>query len=204
MYADLDFWLALLKDDDWLSDRAEHLLEEHEGKLEVSLATFIELLLVEERYTFDRERAVTAILELATYSGDPDDVYQASEHIDEGLNTFDGFHAALSGGRIVSSDGAYDDIGSPERIRLEPDGGVVVDTHRPPQVDVAVTSTLTSTSTPKFSATAWAVSCEQAASAPSRPPSPGRPHPRVTPPRGWPARCRRYTTGRRLALRRWR
>ena len=121
MYADLDFWLALLTDDDWLSDRAEHLLEEHEGKLEVSLATFIELLLVEERYTFDRERAVTAILELATYSGDPDDVYQASEHIDEGLNTFDAFHAALSGGRIVSSDGAYDDIGSPERIRLEPD-----------------------------------------------------------------------------------
>jgi len=28
MYADLDFWLALLKNDDWLSDRAERLLEE--------------------------------------------------------------------------------------------------------------------------------------------------------------------------------
>lgn len=122
MYADLDFWLALLKNDDWLNDRAERLLEEHEGELEVSLATFIELYLVEERFSFDRERAVTAILELATYSDDPDVVYQASEYIDEGLNTFDAFHAALSGGSIISSDGAYDDLGGVERIQLEPDG----------------------------------------------------------------------------------
>jgi len=121
MYADLDFWLALLKNDDWLNDRAERLLEKYEGELEVSLATFIELFLVEERFAFDRERAVTAILELATYSGDPDVVYQASEHIDEGLNTFDAFHVALSGGDIVSSDSAYDNLGGVERVRLESD-----------------------------------------------------------------------------------
>ena len=121
MYADLDFWLALLKDDDWLADRAESLLDEHEDDLEVSLATFIELFLVEERFSFDRERAVTAILELATYEGDPNVVYQASENIDEGLNTFDAFHAALSGGSIISSDGAYDGLGGVERVRLEPD-----------------------------------------------------------------------------------
>ena len=121
MYADLDFWLALLKDDDWLADRAESLLDEHEDDLEVSLATFIELFLVEERFSFDRERAVTAILELATYEGDPNVVYQASENIDEGLNTFDAFHAALSGGSIISSDGIYDDLGGVRRVRLEPD-----------------------------------------------------------------------------------
>ena len=121
MYADLDFWLALLKNDDWLSDRAEGLLREHEGELAVSLATFIELFLVEERFAFDRERAVTAILELATYSGNPDVVYQASENIDEGLNTFDAFHAALAGNCIISSDRAYSDLGGIERVQLEPD-----------------------------------------------------------------------------------
>jgi hypothetical protein len=121
MYADLDFWLALLKNDDWLAERAESLLDEHEGDLEVSLATFIELFLVEERFAFDRERAVTAILELASYEGDPDLVYQASECIDDGLNTFDAFHAALSGGSIVSSDRAYDELGGVNRIRLESD-----------------------------------------------------------------------------------
>ena len=121
MYADLDFWLALLKNDDWLNDRAERLLEEYEGELEVSLATFIELFLVEERFAFDRERIVTAILELATYPGNPDVVYQASENIDEGLNTFDAFHAALAGDCITSSDRAYDDLGGIERVQLEPD-----------------------------------------------------------------------------------
>ena len=121
MYADLDFWLALLKNDDWLSDRAEGLLREHEGELAVSLATFIELFLVERRFGFDRERAVTAILELGTYSGNPDVVYQASENIDEGLNTFDAFHAALAGSYIISSDRAYSDLDGTERVRLEPD-----------------------------------------------------------------------------------
>lgn len=123
MYADLDFWLALLKDDDWLAERAERLLEEHQADLEVSLATFIELFLVEERFAFDRERAVTAMLELATYPGNPDVVYQASENIAAGLDTFDAFHAALSGGTIISSDGAYDALDGVERVRLEPNEG---------------------------------------------------------------------------------
>ena len=120
MYADLDFWLALLKNDDWLADRAESLLAEHEDELEVSMATFIELFLVAERFTFDRERVVTAILELAAYEGNPNVVYQASENIEDGLNTFDAFHAALSGGSIISSDQAYDELSSVNRIRLEP------------------------------------------------------------------------------------
>lgn len=121
MYADLDFWLALLKNDDWLAERAESLLDEYENELEVSHATFLELFLVEERFAFDRERAVTAILELATYEGDPNVVYQASENIDEGLNTFDAFHAALSGGSIISSDQAYDELTGVDRIQLESD-----------------------------------------------------------------------------------
>ena len=106
MYADLDFWLALLKDDDWLADRAESIIDEHEDDLEVSLATFIELFLVEERFSFDRERAVTAILELATYEGDPNVVYQASENVDERLKIFNVFPAGLAGGSIISSDRA--------------------------------------------------------------------------------------------------
>lgn len=120
MYADLDFWLALLKGDDWLGDRAEQLLDEHRGDLDVSLATFIELFLVEERFAFDRERAVTAILELATYDGEPDVVYQASQHVEAGVNTFDAFHAALADGTVVSSDTAYDELGGVNRIRLDP------------------------------------------------------------------------------------
>ena len=66
MYADTDFWVALLKDDDWLAERAQEVLEEHGDELEVSVVTFVELFLIEERYAFDRETAVTSILELAS------------------------------------------------------------------------------------------------------------------------------------------
>jgi hypothetical protein len=121
MYVDLDFWLTLLKDDNWLADHAEGLLRENEGDLEVSLATFIELFLVEERFAFDCERAVTATLELATYPGNPGVIYQASANINEGLNTFGAFHATLSGASIISSDKAYDGLGGLRRVRVEPD-----------------------------------------------------------------------------------
>lgn len=118
MYADVDFWVALLKDDDWLAERAERHLETHRGELEVSLVTFIELFLIEERYSFDRDQAILAILELAEMNADADIVFQASEYIDDGLNTFDAFHAALAGDAILSSDQAFDDIGI-ERVALE-------------------------------------------------------------------------------------
>ena len=121
MYADTDFWVALLKDDDWLAERAQEVLEEHGDELKVSLVTFVELFLIEERYSFDRETAVTSVLELAKYEGDEDVPYQASEYIDDGLNTFDAFHAALADDAVVSSDKAFDSIGI-ERLALEPDG----------------------------------------------------------------------------------
>jgi len=119
MYADTDFWVAFLKDDDWLAEQAEARLEEYEGELEVSLATFIELFLIEERYSFNREQAVLAIFELAESDVDEDVVFQASEYIDDGLNTFDAFHAALAGDSILSSDQAFNTI-SIDRVPLEP------------------------------------------------------------------------------------
>ncbi len=118
MYADVDFWVALLKDDDWLAERAERYLKTYEGELEVSLVTFIELFLIEERYSFDREQAALAIFELAETDTDADVVFQASEFIDDGLNTFDAFHAALAGDTILSSDQAFEDIAI-ERVALE-------------------------------------------------------------------------------------
>lgn len=105
MYADTEFWVALLTDDDWLADQAEARLEEDRGELVVSLATFIELFLIEERFTFDREQATLAILELAHADFDADVISQASEYIDDGLTPFDAFHAALADRAISSSDG---------------------------------------------------------------------------------------------------
>jgi predicted nucleic acid-binding protein len=120
MYADVDFWVALLKGDDWLTERAEELYAEHKDDLEVSLTTFIELFLIEEQFSFDRDQAAISILEMTNADVDEQVIFQASEYIDDGLNVFDAFHAALAGDVILSSDKEFDDIGI-KRVQLEPE-----------------------------------------------------------------------------------
>lgn len=125
MYADTDFWVALLKGDDWLTERAEALYAEYDDELEVSIAVFIELFLIEEQFSFDRERAAISIFEMADSDVSEDVVFQALEYIDDGLNVFDAFHGALAGEAILSSDKAFDKVGI-ERIQLE-SGDAVAD-----------------------------------------------------------------------------
>lgn len=120
MYADTDFWIALLKGDDWLTERAEELYAEYGDDLDVSLTTFVELFLIEEQFPFDREQAAISILEMTDADVDDEVVFQASEYIDDGLNVFDAFHAALAGDAILSSDKAFDEIAI-ERVQLEPE-----------------------------------------------------------------------------------
>jgi predicted nucleic acid-binding protein len=96
MYADLPVWLALFTEDEPRTERAASLLAEHEDDLQVSLVTFVELFLIEESYHFDRERAVTAILDLAEFDDDPAILYRASQYREDGLDTYDAFHAAIA------------------------------------------------------------------------------------------------------------
>ena len=49
-YADTDFFLALVKDKDWLKARAGDLLAAYSDQLWTSLFTLIEILLVADRY----------------------------------------------------------------------------------------------------------------------------------------------------------
>ena len=118
-YADTDFWVALLKGDDWLAERAEKLYSGHGDDLEVSLTVFVELFFIEEQFSFDREKAAISILEMTDADVDDEVVFQASEYIDEGLNVFDAFHAALAGETILSSGKAFDEVAI-ERVQLEP------------------------------------------------------------------------------------
>jgi len=118
VYADTDFFVALVKDDDWLQANAEKLYHEHEEELETSLPTFIELCYLSERYDWELERAVTNVMAIAETDFDEEIVYQAIEYIDQGLNVMDAFQAAKSSGKIISSDKAFDEV-EVDRIRLE-------------------------------------------------------------------------------------
>lgn len=117
VYADTDFWVALMKQDDWLKEKAEALMEEY-SELEISLTTVIELSLILKRYEVDRRSAIAEVLEISDSEVSRRVVFQALEYIDDGLNTFDSFHAAHAGDKIISSDKEFEKI-EIDRIKLE-------------------------------------------------------------------------------------
>ena len=112
MYAETDFLLALVKDEDWLGDAAETVYRDHRDELWTSQFTFIELLLVAYREDRDTERVVTNAANLVEVRGDVDTVVAAATYIeDHGFTPFDALHLVESDGdTIVSSDEAYESV----------------------------------------------------------------------------------------------
>ena len=112
MYAETDFLLALIKDEDWLGDAAEAVYREHSDALWTSQFTLIELLMVAYREERDTERVVTNAAALLDVRGDVDTVVAAATYVeDHGFTPFDALHLVESGGdTIVSSDRAYESV----------------------------------------------------------------------------------------------
>lgn len=120
-YAETDFLLALVKDDDWLTEAAESVYESHD-ELWTSPHTLVELMLVAYREGWDVLRVVAAARELVEVRGDTDAILAAASYVeDEGFTPMDALHLVHSGDDpTVSSETDYD--GFSERIALETDG----------------------------------------------------------------------------------
>jgi len=121
-YVETDYLLALAKDSDWLKDRAEPALEEHD--VVTSTYSYLEVLLISERYEFDYIKLFSNMLEIVPVETDEERqiVLKAVKYFADGMTAFDSFHAATAEGRghpILSSDKAYEDVDS-ERLPLEP------------------------------------------------------------------------------------
>jgi PIN domain len=110
MYAEVDFLLALIKDDDWLGDAAEKVYREHRDELWTSQFTLIELLLVAYREGRNTERVIANATSLLEVQGDVETVVAAATYVeDHGFTPFDALHLVESAGdTIVSSDGMYE------------------------------------------------------------------------------------------------
>lgn len=110
MYAETDFLLALIKEEDWLGDAAETVYRDHRDGLWTSQFTLVELLLVAYREDRDAERVVTNAANLLEVRGDVDAVVAAATYVeDHGFTPFDAIHLVESGGdAIVSSDETYE------------------------------------------------------------------------------------------------
>ena len=117
IYADTDFFLALLKERDWLKENAKKILEKHKGQITTSIVTFIELALLAKRYDLDIVKIFTSVMTICNIEDEKP--LKAAVYIREyNLGVFDAFHAAYCKEKIISSDSTYDRIGI-ERIRLE-------------------------------------------------------------------------------------
>lgn len=119
MYAETDFLLALIKDEDWLGKAAESVYRDHRDELWTSQFTLIELLLVAYREDRDTERVVTNAAALVEVRGDVDTVVAAATYVeDHGFTPFDALHLVESeGDTIASSDEAYEEFAP--RLDLE-------------------------------------------------------------------------------------
>ena len=122
VYVETDFLLALVKDSDWLQGSAEEAFDEYE--VETSLFSYLELLLARERYEFDYVPLVANLLELVPVQDEEEKqvVLKAVNYYDEGITSFDAFHAATTetrGMNVLSSEKDYEDI-EVARVPLEP------------------------------------------------------------------------------------
>lgn len=112
MYAETDFLLALIKDEDWLGERAAAVYRGNRGALWTSQFTLVELLLVAYREDRDVERVIANAANLVDVRGDVGTVVAAASYVaDHGFSPFDALHLIESDGDvIVSSDSCYDGV----------------------------------------------------------------------------------------------
>ena len=121
MFADTDFILVLIKNTDWLKDKAIKVLKSNKGKIKTSLSVIIELALICKRLKINTMKTFVNVFEIIevdeeNYSA----CMQAAIYMEKySLNVFDAFHAAsCKNEKIISSDSVYERVGI-ERVRLE-------------------------------------------------------------------------------------
>lgn len=123
LYADTDFFLALIKKDDWLKKRAESLYKKYKNDLWTSTLTLKELMLLAYRDKRDATQIVEKASELMPVKevdigveGHIAACYLIKKYK---MTPFDALHAVICGSdSILSSDKKYDLIGL-KRIKLE-------------------------------------------------------------------------------------
>ena len=125
LYADTDFFLALIERDDWLKKRAERMYRKYRVELWTSTLTLQELMLLAYREDLDATEVIEKASELMPVK---DIEIGVGGHISAcylikryGMTPFDTIHAVICGSdSILSSDKKFDEVGL-NRIKLEKD-----------------------------------------------------------------------------------
>ncbi len=112
----------MIKNDDWLREKALKVYEQHKGKIWTSSFVVLETMLISKKFNMECEQIVSDIYQLFEVRGlEKEIAYLAASYIDDNkIGVFDAFHAACSQPYvIISSDHVYDEVLGLERFKLE-------------------------------------------------------------------------------------
>ena len=120
MYADTDFFLALLKGEDWLKEKAIIELNNYRGSITTSFVTIVELLFASKKYNMDPEDLFHCVYAISDVIGVEEEKALAAAHLvkKKNVSACNALHACMCGGTIISSDNIFDGLGI-FRVKLE-------------------------------------------------------------------------------------
>ena len=112
-YADSDFFLALMKDSDWLKDKAKATYEKHKGDIYVTPFTVLELMIVCIREGIPVREMLQQISRISMIAFIKWELFfKACDYIDQGATVFDALLMAFAKeNEIISSDNIYEKFG---------------------------------------------------------------------------------------------
>lgn len=115
-YIDSDFVLALMKDSDWLKEKAKLLYEKYKEELIVTPFTVVEIMIICKREDIPLRETLFQISRIAKLeSVDWNIFFMACEYMEKGASIFDSLLMAFCGNdlnnKIISSDKIYEKFG---------------------------------------------------------------------------------------------
>jgi len=112
-YVDTDFFLALIKESDWLKEKAKKILAEYEDELYATPFTIVELMIVCKREKIPVKETLFHIsrivnLESLTWAI----FFKSCDYLEKGATIFDSLLMAFcENNDIISSDNVYQKFG---------------------------------------------------------------------------------------------
>src|SRR3989344_2603796 len=113
-YADTDFFLALIKDSDWLKEKAKQVYEKNKENLYVSPFTIAEIMIICKRENIQVKETliqISRIAQLENFSWNT--FFKSCDFIEKGATIFDSLLMAVcsENDQIISSDNVYEKFG---------------------------------------------------------------------------------------------
>lgn len=112
-YADADFFLALMKNSDWLKEKAKEVYNKNKGDIWVTPFTIVEIMVICKREDIPIKNTLFQISRIAKLETISWDIFlKAGDYIEKGATIFDSLLMSFCGNNvIISSDSIYEKFG---------------------------------------------------------------------------------------------